>query len=277
MLFLCDLPVDEEPEDSKETLKSSNKIKYAVVIGSIIILLSVIIFSIIGLLKLQTPKNVSPYCLLMRNENKVCKIHDKKHEGKDLKELIISEEEMAFHQQLYDEIVKGAYFDGRRLYKEEDAKEILQIKEAFSEEKASLFERYLSSDLTEKEKERYNFLIEELDTLEISITKLNIKESDKDEPSKEELAHEVALLKKELDELKSPQVLLTAPVEENLTSVESMDLSIATEEEQKKEQADTQGPSSQDRLIYISQPSRDIKIPKDIESAATIKKSSLYY
>ncbi len=281
MLILCDLPVETEPVKGKGELDPNSKKKLIAIIIVIVGLIVAIAVCIGLIVKLNTSKNISPYCMLMKSEDKVCKIHDKKHDGKDLSELIVSEQEMAFHQQLFDEISVGAYFDGSRLYKKEDAKELLAIKESLNKEKASLFERYLASTLKDEEKERYNFVIEELGTIEEVIIKLNIQEADKDAPTKEDLIKEVISLKKELDEVKSSQIVHIPPV----IKIEQ-DATLMGQEEVQPEikgeliQATHNTPKSnlqvEDKLIYVSQPYREINIPKDIESAATIKKSSLF-
>ncbi|WP_069998684.1 hypothetical protein [Cellulosilyticum sp. I15G10I2] len=281
MLFLCDLPVDTEPTSDEDVLRLSNKKKLAVVIIIIAVLIIAIIMCIGFILKLKTPKNVSPYCMLMRNENKICKIHDKKHNNKGLAELIIPEEEMAFHKQLFEEISEGAYFDGKQIYKKDDAKEILAIKDNLNKEKESLFDRYLSSSLKDEEKERYNFIIEELDTIEQSIIKLNIKETDKEIPTKEELIEEVASLKRELEQLTSeglvqmPSVIKTK--QNDTTAQIQKEIQTAVKNESVETIAYTRENNVQeDKLIYISQSHTEIQIPKDIENAATIKRSSLY-
>lgn len=270
MLFLFDLPMDEKPEKKENVIKPIHKKKMIILVSSIMLIVA--LGASIGILaKSRVPKNISPYCMLMRDQGKVCKIHNKKHNSKDASEMIILEEEMAFHKQLYDEVSNGAYFDGERLYKKENAKEILDIRDTLSEKKESLFERYLSSTLTKQEKEQYNIIIEEIGTMQEVITKLDIQETEQQEPSKEDLIKEVESLKKELSEVKAAETVQVETAKEQKV------------QENKKEPQDRalkdtlQSPNmNEDKMLYGSNSSKVVNIPKDIEKAATIKKSSLY-
>lgn len=263
MLFLCDLPVEEETGD-KQTLDQASKKKMIILLGVMIGLIVVIGIGVFFIIKANASKNISPYCSLMRDQNRVCKIHNKKHTAKD-SELIIPEEEMAFHRQLFDEITAGAYFDGKRLYKKEDAKEILALKSKLSEEKAALFESYLSSSLNEEEKERYNFLIEELEAIEESMDQLDIKQEDAHLPSQEELLDKIARLEQELattkEASKKPELQEQQPTQQHT---------------QQPTQSTQPTHQIQESILFTMKPSNDIKVPSNIENAATIKKSSLY-
>ncbi|MDF2613781.1 MAG: hypothetical protein K0S71_1567 [Clostridia bacterium] len=269
MLFLFDLPVNENPEIKEKSTKSISKTQLMIVIICIA-LVAILSISIVVFVKSRAPKNISPYCAFIKDQGRMCKIHNKKHSSKNVSEMIIEEEEMTLHQQLFEEISNGAYFDGEKLYKQEDAKEILIIKNTLNEEKESLFEGYLSSTLTKQEKDRYNFIIEELDLIQESIITLGIQETELQEPSKEDLIKEVETLKKELNEVRSEATLQTEIIEKE-----------AEEPKQDKQDfvaKDTPQSSkiSEDKMLYVSQSSKIKSIPKDIEKAATIKKSSLY-
>lgn len=275
-MFLFNLPTDtdeNENADKKigENIKDIVGKKRILITGVLGLLLVIFTFTlgVIGLNK--PPKNASPYCLFTREQGKICKIHNKKHTSDKLSALVVSDDEMALHQQLYEEVSKGAYFDGKKLYKKEDAKEILSIKDEYSKEKASLFEKYLADTLTAEEKERYNFIIEELDTLEQCIKKLGIRAEEKDEPSKDELKKEIEELKAQLDEAeKEKNAEISMPAES--TAATKTDSTKVTVEEPAKEETK----QNEDKLIYINKSSKSVNIPKDIEKAATIKKSSLY-
>lgn len=273
MLFLFDLPIeaDEEAKPKKDKKKFSlhivNKEKW--IIGSIVLVTLMIIVGTAGvLMTYKTPENISPYCKMMKDEGKICKIHGKKHEEKGLKDLVIPEGEMAFHRQLAEEIEKGAYFDGDKLYKKEDAEEIWTIKDNFIKEKESLFERYLASTLSQQEKERYNFLIEELVTLEEAIMKLGIEES-ASLPLQEELPVEQTQFIEQIEE--------TQPIEQ-IEQVDQQEQSepIAQGEQKRGDENSSQTPQRQSSVIFEQSETQTLNIPPDIEKAATLKKSSLY-
>jgi hypothetical protein len=282
MLFLFDLPIDADEEtkpkkDKKKfTIHIVNKEKW--IIGSIILVTLLIVIGTAGvLITYRTPENISPYCKMMKEQDKICRIHDKKHTKDKLKELVIPEGEMAFHRQLAQEIEEGAYFDGDKLYGKENAEEIWAIKDNFIKEKESLFERYLASTLSQQKKERYNFLIEELETLEEVIAKLGIQSEEVGLPSGE-IDRE-----QETEGLQSEQELQTDQTQEAepIGQIEQIDQEkqaepIAQATSEPKEESNTQTPQTQSLLISRQRGSQVLNIPPDIEQAATIKKSSLY-
>ncbi len=276
-MFFSSLPADNEAVNKEESIKpKQNKVVILIAIA-IVSFIIIVIASIMIFTKLRVPENASPYCMLMKSEGKICKIHNQKHEGSNLSALVISEEEMALHQQLFEEISNGAYFDGKKLYRKEDEGEIIAIYNNFLEEKQTLFEKYLSDTLDEKGTERYNFIIEELSTLEEVISKLNIRLTSKDMPSREDLTKEVEYLRTELEKTKTSQFDQTfgssdASTEKSDTadkpSIESVKEVPKKSEKEKLLETDT--------LLYAASGGRVVDIPKDIENAATIKKSSIY-
>jgi hypothetical protein len=279
MLFLFDLPIeaDEDTKPKKDKKKFTvhivNKEKW--IIGSIVLVTLMIIVGTAGvLMTYKTPENISPYCKLMKDQGKICKIHGKKHEEKGLKDLVIPEGEMAFHRQLAEEIEKGAYFDGDKLYKKEDAEEIWAIKDNFIKEKESLFERYLASTLSQQEKERYNFLIEELVTLEEAIIKLGIEES-ASLPLQEELQVEQTQPIEQIEQIE--QIEETEPIEQ-IEQADQQEQSepIAQGELKRGDENSSQTPQRQSAVVFEQSETQTLNIPPDIEKAATLKKSLLY-
>ncbi len=278
---------DNTSQKKKFNLKKrSFKKQHILAIASLFIVLLVCGILIVSLLS-KPQNNVPPYCQYTYEHSKTCKVHQVKHTKQDLRDLHISEEELAIQQELVAQIRAGAYFNGTRLYKKEDEVEIVKLKNEYLAEKEGLFEKYLANQLSQEEQARYNELIEELDTLENVIEELGISEAALAEDQQEEVEERYEQEPGETSEIYIME--LTDTIDQLDQELEQ--LKKAQQELQKKEGLEV---SSSEEVVVASsremEPEKDnglivkpeqikgkkLVIPSNITSIGIVKKSELY-